>query len=64
MIAARRNNYDYDASSKQSGAASMCTCGLPNEKYCMLNVQHVAGTPARYRQRPYSWVPMSICSVL
>ena len=40
--------------------ASMCVCGLPNEKFCMLNS---GKSSSKHRQRPYSWVPMSICSV-
>ena len=45
-----------------TGSVSVCMCGLPNEKFCMLNFKSVISS-ARRRQRPYTWVPMSICSV-
>ena len=45
-----------------TGTVSVCMCGLPNDKFCMLNLKSVISS-ARRRQRPYTWVPMSICSV-
>ncbi|OWF36174.1 uncharacterized protein LOC110442007 isoform X5 [Mizuhopecten yessoensis] len=44
-----------------------CGCGLPNTKYCMLNVQPLFTSvgPQRHGsgRKKYVWVPMSICSV-
>ncbi|KAK7501058.1 hypothetical protein BaRGS_00007543 [Batillaria attramentaria] len=45
-----------------SPVTPVCMCGLPNEKFCMLNLQSVVSPTGRSRHRNYTWVPMSICS--
>ncbi len=51
----RSSKFCYaDAGSKS------CACGLPNPKFCMLNV----ADPAMASMKTYTrqWMPMSICS--
>ncbi|XP_025110946.1 uncharacterized protein LOC112574238 isoform X4 [Pomacea canaliculata] len=41
---------------------SVCMCGLPNEKFCMLNLHSCVSSAGHNGRRRYKWVPMSICS--
>ena len=48
-----------DMQDKQHGGK--CSCGLPNSKFCMLNLVEAIEKVKNKRQS--TWVPLNICSV-
>lgn len=48
-----------DISSQHGGGGGKCSCGLPNPKFCMLNL---IDAMSKVKKRQHIWVPMNICS--
>ena len=55
----KNNSNDSHAAMHQHGGK--CSCGLPNAKFCMLNLVDVIENVKKSKPRQ-SWVPLNICS--
>ncbi len=54
--------YEDKAHRRKGHVHHKCSCGLPNPKYCMLDLMEVMEKIKRQQVKNTVWVPMSVCT--